>query len=67
MVNPDGVIVGNYRTGIAGRDLNRQFRNTDKLLYPTVFNVKKVMSETKEVLNTPIIDLRLLRFSWPFS
>ena len=25
MLNPDGVILGNYRTGVAGRDLNRQF------------------------------------------
>jgi len=23
MMNPDGVIAGNYRTGAAGRDLNR--------------------------------------------
>ena len=36
MLNPDGVIMGNYRTGTAGRDLNRQYRGTDKLLYPTV-------------------------------
>ena len=25
MVNPDGVIVGNTRTGFAGKDLNRKF------------------------------------------
>jgi len=25
MVNPDGVIIGNSRTSIAGKDLNRQF------------------------------------------
>ena len=23
MVNPDGVIIGNYRTGLSGRDFNR--------------------------------------------
>ena len=23
MMNPDGVIVGNYRAGLAGKDLNR--------------------------------------------
>lgn len=23
MINPDGVILGNYRTGLAGNDLNR--------------------------------------------
>lgn len=25
MTNPDGVIVGNYRTSLSGNDLNRQF------------------------------------------
>lgn len=25
MINPDGVIVGNYRTSLSGNDLNRQF------------------------------------------
>jgi len=27
MLNPDGVILGNYRTGVAGRDLNRTYIN----------------------------------------
>jgi murein tripeptide amidase MpaA len=26
MLNPDGVILGNTRTGVAGKDLNRQYR-----------------------------------------
>ena len=26
MLNPDGVIVGNYRTGLAGCDLNRKWK-----------------------------------------
>lgn len=25
MVNVDGVVIGNFRTGISGRDLNRVF------------------------------------------
>jgi len=25
MINPDGVVVGNYRTGFLGKDLNRKF------------------------------------------
>lgn len=43
MLNPDGVILGNYRTGIAGKDLNREFRNPEKLFYPTVFALKELV------------------------
>ena len=25
MLNPDGVVLGNYRTGLSGRDLNRVY------------------------------------------
>lgn len=27
MVNPDGVVLGNYRTNLTGHDLNRQFKS----------------------------------------
>ena len=40
MINPDGVIFGNYRTGVAGRDLNREFKEPDKLLFPEVVAIK---------------------------
>jgi murein tripeptide amidase MpaA len=26
MINPDGVIFGNYRTSLSGKDLNRKFK-----------------------------------------
>lgn len=29
MLNPDGVIVGNYRTSLGGVDLNRQWASPD--------------------------------------
>ena len=29
MLNPDGVMLGNYRTGVMGEDFNRKF-NTGK-------------------------------------
>jgi len=28
MLNPDGVIIGNYRCGIMGYDYNREFKET---------------------------------------
>jgi len=40
MVNPDGVIIGNYRTGLSGRDLNRQFIDPDKSLFVEINNIK---------------------------
>jgi murein tripeptide amidase MpaA len=34
MINPDGVIVGNFRTSLAGKDLNRVFKTNQDILYP---------------------------------
>lgn len=45
MLNPDGVILGNYRTGCAGKDLNRRFIETDPVLFPTVFALKALVKE----------------------
>lgn len=47
MLNPDGVIIGNYRTNFAGKDLNRQFKNTNKKLYPTVHALKELFNDCK--------------------
>jgi len=33
MVNPDGVIIGNYRTGLSGRDFNREFIDPDHSMF----------------------------------
>ena len=32
MLNPDGVIVGNYRTNLAARDLNRTYKDPKKVI-----------------------------------
>ena len=48
MLNPDGVVIGNYRTGFAGVDLNRQFQLPNAILHPTV-------SVLKALLNTRIL------------
>jgi hypothetical protein len=46
MVNPDGVIIGNYRTNMAGNDLNRKYHAPDDKLHPTVCAIKKLVSTT---------------------
>eukprot|EP00051_Salpingoeca_urceolata_P014282 m.181520 g.181520 ORF g.181520 m.181520 type:complete len:1103 (-) comp18039_c2_seq4:67-3375(-) len=43
MLNPDGVIVGNYRCSLAGVDLNRTYKMTSQELFPTVFALKQMM------------------------
>jgi len=42
MLNPDGVINGNYRCSLSGADLNRRWKSTSKLLYPEIFETKKL-------------------------
>ena len=43
MLNPDGVIYGNYRCGLAGVDLNRRWKNPNKNLHPTIFASKRMI------------------------
>jgi hypothetical protein len=43
MLNPDGVINGNYRCSLAGVDLNRQWTNPSKQLMPTIFHLKEMI------------------------
>jgi len=42
MLNPDGVVCGNYRSSLAGVDLNRRWKNPDENLYPTIYYCKQV-------------------------
>ena len=43
ILNPDGVINGNYRCSLSGQDLNRRWKNPSRVLHPVIFNVKRVM------------------------
>jgi len=43
MLNPDGVIVGNYRCSLAGRDLNRNYRSKLREAYPSVWHTKNMV------------------------
>lgn len=40
MVNPDGVILGNTRCSLTGKDLNRQWISPDKDITPEVQSIK---------------------------
>lgn len=42
MLNPDGVINGNYRCSLAGCDLNRRWKRPSKVLHPTIFATKQL-------------------------
>ncbi|XP_068116492.1 cytosolic carboxypeptidase 2 isoform X2 [Hyperolius riggenbachi] len=53
MLNPDGVIVGNYRCSLSGRDLNRNYRSMLKDSFPCIWHtramIKRLVME-REVL-----------------
>lgn len=46
-VNPDGVMIGNYRVSMAGSDLNRRYQSPHPKLHPIVCAVKKLIKEEK--------------------
>ena len=48
MLNPDGVIVGNYRCSLVGVDLNRQWIGSSAKLYPINYHTKLMMKKTQE-------------------
>ncbi|KAK6472507.1 cytosolic carboxypeptidase 2-like isoform X3 [Huso huso] len=54
MLNPDGVIVGNYRCSLAGRDLNRNYKTVLRESFPCVWHtrnmVKRLVAEKEVVL-----------------
>jgi cytosolic carboxypeptidase protein 2/3 len=50
MINPDGVIVGNYRCSLAGLDLNRQYIMPNQKITPEIWAVKDVSNFTRLVV-----------------
>eukprot|EP00929_Paragymnodinium_shiwhaense_P097963 TRINITY_DN59524_c0_g1_i1.p1 TRINITY_DN59524_c0_g1~~TRINITY_DN59524_c0_g1_i1.p1 ORF type:complete len:1422 (+),score=248.30 TRINITY_DN59524_c0_g1_i1:170-4435(+) len=47
MLNPDGVICGNYRCGLSGVDLNRQWRAPNETLHGTIHFLKRLIARSK--------------------
>ncbi|OCT83803.1 cytosolic carboxypeptidase 2 [Xenopus laevis] len=54
MLNPDGVIVGNYRCSVSGRDLNRNYKSMLKDAFPCIWYtrsmVKRLLAEREIIL-----------------
>jgi len=48
MLNPDGVIVGNYRSNLSGLDLNRQWQNPSLKQSPEIYAMKEMIRKTLE-------------------
>jgi murein tripeptide amidase MpaA len=48
MLNPDGVIVGNYRCSLSGQDLNRQWICPSSKNQPENYSCKQMMRKTLE-------------------
>lgn len=48
MLNPDGVVNGNYRCSLAGCDLNRRWKTPSKIIHPTIYHVKKLVKQVAQ-------------------
>jgi hypothetical protein len=48
MLNPDGVVVGNYRCSLAGRDLNRRYKTSLREAFPSIWHTRR---QIERILN----------------
>jgi len=48
MLNPDGVITGNYRSSLGGYDLNRQYLTPTMRCSPEIYAMKDMIKKTLE-------------------
>jgi len=55
MVNPDGVLLGNYRLSYSGNDLNRKWRETSGRLHPEVYSIKQLIRNLHRVSSVRLI------------
>ena len=54
MLNPDGVINGQYRCSLSGNDLNRQWANPCRMMHPTIYSIKALLRHTKTMRDVSI-------------
>lgn len=47
-VNPDGVVWGNSRSSLTGRDLNRQWQQPDPTWHPEIFSLKGLLLKLRQ-------------------
>jgi len=48
MVNPDGVIYGNFRCDFSGVDLNRVWLDPSRFTQPSIYHIKKILAKEFE-------------------
>ncbi len=61
MLNPDGVIVGNYRCSLSGRDLNRNYKTILKDAYPSIWHTREMIKRF-EIMVFDLIEIFIDRF-----
>jgi len=82
MLNPDGVICGNYRCSLAGLDLNRVWQGPAEAVQPTILGLKSMMRSFQQerpvsepgafgggvvTVSCVIVFLLVFWIRWPFS
>ncbi len=48
MVNPDGVIIGNTRTSLSGKDLNRVYSDKTDFVFPEIIGMRDFTKKLKQ-------------------
>jgi hypothetical protein len=54
MLNPDGVVFGNYRCSQLGSDLNRKWDCANRLLHPTIFYSKLMIRMMRHLVRVQV-------------
>lgn len=55
MLNPDGVIHGNYRCSLVGCDLNRRWKTPSKRLHPEIYYAKQCILALAQKTNVVLV------------